>query len=37
VRELLDEALMEGRGRSWLGVVDRERAQDLAGRGHDRR
>src|SRR5262249_23682425 len=37
VRELLDEALMERRGLFGLVVVERERAQDLAARGRDRR
>ena len=37
VRELLDESLMERRGLFGLVVVERERAQDLAARGRDRR
>src|SRR5262249_26794330 len=37
VREPRDEALMERRGPFGLVVVERERAQDLARRGRDRR
>src|SRR5580704_14671894 len=37
VRKLLDEALMERSGRSRLAVIERKRAQHLAGRGRDRR
>src|SRR5262245_51849141 len=36
VRHRLDEALLEGLRRAWLGVVHRERAEDLAVGGADR-